>query len=64
MYVRDKFRRKGIAEALLSEAEKIANEQNIKWLKARVYTFNKTAQGLFEKNGYRSLYSEWFKTDL
>ena len=42
-------------------AEKIAEERGIKWLKSRVYTFNKSDQKVMKKDGFEPLYSEYFK---
>ena len=61
VYILKDFRRKRVASTLLQEAERIANKRKIKWLKARVYTFNKPAQKLLNSLRYKSLYSEYFK---
>lgn len=67
-YVKEKYRGNGIAKALEAEAEKIAKKRKIKWLKARIYEFNKPAQNMAKSIGLRPLYSEYFKildkTDL
>ncbi len=61
MYVKEDYRGKGISKALYAEAEKIAKKRKIKWLKARVYDFNKPAQAMAKSVGLRPLYSEYFK---
>ncbi len=61
IYVVKDFRKKGVAGKLLKEAEVIAKQNNIKWVKARVYEFNKPGQKMMDKSGYKSLYSEYFK---
>jgi diamine N-acetyltransferase len=61
IYTRENYRGKGVALSLLKEAEKLAKEKNIKWLKARIYSFNKPAQNTFESAGYKNLYSEYFR---
>ena len=60
-YVKEKYRRNGISKALHAEAEKIARKRKIRWLKARIYEFNKPAQGMAKSVGLRPLYSEYFK---
>ncbi len=60
-YVKDKYRGKGLAKALQEEVEKIAKRRKIKWLKARIYEFNKPAQGVAKSAGMKRLYSEYFK---
>lgn len=60
-YVFEEYRGKGISKLLNQEAETLAKKLGIKWLKARVYQFNKSAQSALEKQGFKNLYSEWFK---
>ncbi|KKU55153.1 hypothetical protein A3C34_00540 [Candidatus Amesbacteria bacterium RIFCSPHIGHO2_02_FULL_48_21] len=60
-YVKEKYRRRGISKALQTEAEKIARKRGIKWIKGRIYEFNKSAQELARSVGMRPLYSEYFK---
>jgi GNAT superfamily N-acetyltransferase len=60
-YVKKEYRRRGISKALQAEAEKIARKRKIKWIKGRIYEFNKPVQGLAESVGMRPLYSEYFK---
>ena len=60
-YVKEKYRGRGIAKTLQAEAEKIARQRNIKWLKARIYEFNGPAQTMAKSVGLRPLYSEYFK---
>lgn len=55
------FRRMGIATLLIKEAEKIANQNKIKRLQGRVYTFNKPVQKLLTGLGYRSPHATWDK---
>jgi GNAT superfamily N-acetyltransferase len=52
MAVNPKFRRKGIGTKLISFADELALEQNIKLLKTDTYSLNTKMQGLFEKCGY------------
>ena len=55
------FQHRGVGTALLKFAEDLAKENDIKWLKSRVYEFNESMQSLNEKFGYKKLYSAWFK---
>jgi GNAT superfamily N-acetyltransferase len=61
IYTMEEYRGKGVARFVLEEVEKFAKEQNINWLKARVYTFNEPAQKTFESAGFKDVYSEYFK---
>lgn len=61
LYVKEKYRGKGVAKVLIKEAESIAKKKKIRWLKARIYIFNKAAQKLAEKVELKPLYSEYFK---
>jgi len=61
IYVIEQYRDKGVGKMLLEEAEKIAKTRKIKLMKARVYAFNEKAQKLMEKQGYKGLYSEYYK---
>ncbi len=61
IYTMESFRNRGVGSSLLKEAEKLAIEKNVKWLKARIYSFNKPSQGMFESAGYENLYSEYFR---
>ena len=61
IYVREEYRGKGVAKALALEAERIAKKRKIKWLKARIYEFNKPAKLMAESVGLQPLYSEYFK---
>lgn len=61
IYVPQEYRGQHIASLLLKEIEKIARELDIKWIKARIYTWNLAAQRLFESSQFHPLYAEWFK---
>ena len=61
IFVREEYRGRGVSKLLYEEAEKIARKRRIKWLKARVYEFNKPAQAMAKSMGLRPLYSEYFK---
>ncbi len=61
LYTMEAFREKGVATFLLKEAEKLAKEKGIKWLKGRIYTWNEPAQKTVESAGFKNMYSEWFK---
>jgi len=61
IYTIKNFRNKGVSTFLLKQAEKLAKDKDIKWLKARIYSFNKPAQAAFLSAGYKNLYSEYFK---
>lgn len=61
IFVKKEFRGAGVAKLLLQEAEKIAKKRKIKMLKARIYTFNTSAQKMAESIGLTPLYSEYFK---
>lgn len=61
IYVREEFRKKGVAKLLIAQTEILAKQKGIKWLKCRVYSFNSPAQNLFKLSGFKALYSEYFK---
>lgn len=61
IYVSKNFRKQGVAKKLIETAEKIAKKRNLKWIKAKVYQFNKAAQNTFTSSGFKPLYSEYFK---
>lgn len=62
IYVKEEYRGKGVGNLLITQVEVLAKQKGIKWLKARIYTFNNQAQSLFKKNNFKPLYSEYFKT--
>ena len=55
-----KFRRKGIASMLIQEAEKIA-KKNAKYIYVGVWTTNKPARIVYEKNKFDDFHKELFK---
>ena len=61
IFTMENYRQRSVASLLLRKAHKLAKEKNIKWMKARVYSFNEPAQFTFESAGYKKLYSEYFK---
>lgn len=61
IYTFEQYRKRGVSSFVLKEAEKLAKEKGIKWLKARVYNFNTPAQATFKSAGFKDLYSEYFK---
>lgn len=61
IYTFKQYRNRGVSSSVLREVERLAKEKNIKWLKARVYSFNVPAQAAFEASGFKELYSEYFK---
>jgi len=61
LYTVEQFRGKGVAKFLLAEVEKLAKDKGIKWLKGRVYSWNKPSQRTVESAGFKNMYSEWFK---
>jgi len=61
IYTMEEYRGKGVAKFVLEEVEKFAKEQDINWLKARIYTFNDAAQKTFKSSGFKDIYSEYFK---
>ena len=61
VYVLEKFRRKGVANLLIKNVEKIAKEKGIKRIQARVYSFNEPTKKLLESSGYSSPYATWDK---
>jgi ribosomal protein S18 acetylase RimI-like enzyme len=61
VYVVKKFRRSGIARALLDEIEKIASKQGIKRIDNRVYSYNQPMQKLLKSMRYSSPYATWVK---
>ncbi len=62
LVVKTKYRRQGVATALLDKVKEIAKENGIGVLKARIYTFNEPAQDFFEEKGFDQLYGEYFNT--
>lgn len=61
IFVKKEFRKRGYAKLLLHEFEKTAKNNGVKWLKARVYSFNEPAKKLNASFGFYPLYSEYFK---
>ncbi len=61
IFIKKEYRKKGYAKTLLQEFEKIAKNSGIKWLKAKVYSFNEPAKKLNKSFGFHELYSEYFK---
>lgn len=53
--VKTKFRRQGIADRLLDEAEKLAQDKNCAFISLEVRVSNAPAIALYEKRGYVSL---------
>lgn len=60
-FVVKNFRNKGVMKRLMKKAEEIARKRKIKWMKGRIYEFNKTAQKMAKSIGLKPLYSEYFK---
>ena len=56
-----KFGRKGIASMLIKEAEKIAKKRGAKYFYVGVWTSNKSARKLYEKNKFGDFHREMFK---
>lgn len=59
--VAPEYRQHGVAQELLQAVEAIAKQHNIRRLQGRVYEFNKSAQRLFQKMGYRAPHATWDK---
>lgn len=53
--VDEKFRGRGIASALLAAAEKFLKEQGIAVFDIDVYTFNETAERVYDSFGFKDL---------
>ncbi|MGG2026260.1 GNAT family N-acetyltransferase [Gottfriedia sp. S16(2024)] len=53
LYVTETARQKGVAQLLLNAAKKFAIESNAKALDLQTAIDNKSAQALYEKNGYQ-----------
>lgn len=53
LYVTETARKKGVAQLLLNTAKKFAVESNAKALDLQTAIDNKSAQALYEKNGYQ-----------
>ncbi|MFF2877980.1 GNAT family N-acetyltransferase [Gottfriedia sp. NPDC057991] len=53
LYVTETARQKGVAQMLLNAAKKFAIESNAKALDLQTAIDNKSAQALYEKNGYQ-----------
>jgi len=56
-----KFERKGIASMLIKEAENIAKKRKAKYLYVGVWTTNKPARALYDKNKFDDFHREMFK---
>jgi len=56
-----KFGRKGIASMLVKEAEKIAKKRGAKYFYVGVWTTNKPARELYDKNKFEDFHREMFK---
>lgn len=52
IYVKEEFRREGVARSLVQQAEQAAREKGIKRVQSRVYVFNKPIQELLRSMGY------------
>ena len=61
LIVLKKFGRKGIASILIKEAEKIAKKRGAKYFYVGVWTSNKSARKLYEKNKFEDFHREMFK---
>lgn len=61
VYVKEAFRRKGIARALIRKVEDEARERNIRRVQGRVYTFNENIQKLLTSMGYAVPYATFDK---
>ncbi|AKM82368.1 TPA: GNAT family N-acetyltransferase [Candidatus Berkelbacteria bacterium] len=62
IFVLPDYRRQGVAQSLILQAENIAKEKGIKRIQARVYTFNTGMHKFLESMGYRAPYATWDKT--
>ena len=56
-----KFGRKGIASMLIKKAEEIAKKRGAKYFYLGVWTTNKPARKLYEKNKFEDFHREMFK---
>jgi GNAT superfamily N-acetyltransferase len=61
LYVLQEFRNQGVAKILIQEVEKIARDQGIKRIQARVYSYNKPTQTLLESLSFHSPHATWDK---
>jgi ribosomal protein S18 acetylase RimI-like enzyme len=61
VYVPPKFRRAGIARALVTEVEARARKLGIRRLQGRVYSYNIAAQTMLKSLGYHSPHATWDK---
>jgi len=55
LYVDEKFRRAGIAKALMQDVEKWATDKGLYTLELKVWSNNEPAKALFQSLGYLSL---------
>lgn len=60
-YVIREYRKRGVMQKLIEEAEVVARKKKIKWLKGRIYVFNEPAQKMAKSVGLKPLYAEYFK---
>ena len=61
LYVRPKYRRKGIGKKLTKEVLKWFRKNNVKDLMIRVYKHNKIAHELYKKFGFQDYFIELMK---
>ncbi len=53
--VKEGFRRRGVGEALMAEAQRWAEAQGASTMELNVYEFNQTAQAFYRRLGYETL---------
>lgn len=61
IYVDGRFRRNGIAKAMMNSVEEIAKAKKIGRIQLRVYAFNREMQSLLKSMDYRSPHATWDK---
>ncbi len=61
IYVREAYRKKGIASKVTSELTSWAKSKGVKELRLKVYTANKKAIKVYEKQGFTNLTTEMIK---
>jgi GNAT superfamily N-acetyltransferase len=61
LVVTQSLRGRGLGSQLLARCEEIAREAGARWLRVTVFTENTDAVRVYEKSGFRSLFSEMEK---
>lgn len=64
LFVHEKARNKGVAQALLKAAADYGASTKAKWLLLQTGEDNTTAQALYEKNGWKKVSDQFYQFDI